>query len=69
MHFLESYLAAVFYFQLPLVVRQPIYGLLVGNFIGIANCPGDGDSFEQLFSRDERLYRAKRAGKNRAVAG
>ncbi|MBZ9653493.1 GGDEF domain-containing protein [Phyllobacterium lublinensis] len=38
--------------------------------IGIANYPGDGDSFEQLFARaDERLYRAKRTGKNRVVAG
>ncbi|ATU91407.1 GGDEF domain-containing protein [Phyllobacterium zundukense] len=38
--------------------------------IGVANYPGDGDSFDQLFGRaDERLYRAKRSGKNRVVVG
>ncbi len=38
--------------------------------IGVADYPGDGESFEQLFARaDERLYRAKRTGKNRSWPG
>ncbi len=36
---------------------------------GLATCPEDGSSPEDLLLRaDERLYRAKRAGKNRVLA-
>lgn len=38
--------------------------------IGIAVCPDDGERLEQLLSlADERMYRAKAAGRNRVVAG
>ncbi|QND53209.1 GGDEF domain-containing protein [Phyllobacterium sp. 628] len=36
--------------------------------IGVANFPGDGENFDQLFAKaDERLYRAKRTGKNKVI--
>ncbi len=48
----------------------PPHGAIVTVSIGVAAYPADGNSAEALFHvADERLYQAKREGRNRVVAG